>query len=181
MKTALRPLVLAASMSVVLGSSPGALADESAHKPTGLVRIVLDSTAHLRDPAAATDEGYHQLPSCVSGPEHGAMGVHFASDPLIEDGMLDAARPELLVYEPRPNGSFKLIAVEYLVLAEAWDAANEGPPVLEGQHFHYVGAPNRLGLPAFYELHVWAWKKNPHGMFVDWNPRVTCEFFVPES
>jgi hypothetical protein len=21
---------------------------------------------------------------------------------------------------------------------------------------HYVGAPNRYGLPAFYELHVWA-------------------------
>jgi hypothetical protein len=41
-----------------------------------------------------------------------------------------------------------------------------------------VGAPNRYGLPAFYELHVWAWKTNPSGMFADWNPRVSCEEFV---
>ena len=25
-----------------------------------------------------------------------------------------------------------------------------------------------------YELHVWAWRDNPHGV-VDWNPRVSCE------
>jgi hypothetical protein len=29
--------------------------------------------------------------------------------------------------------------------------------------------------PAFYELHVWAWRDNPHGAFVDWNPAVSCE------
>jgi len=23
--------------------------------------------------------------------------------------------------------------------------------------------------------HVWAWQDNPDGMFVDWNPRVSCE------
>jgi hypothetical protein len=30
-------------------------------------------------------------------------------------------------------------------------------------------------IPAFYELHVWAWKNNPSGMFTDWNPNVSCE------
>ena len=40
--------------------------------------------------------------------------------------------------------------------------------------FHY-NTPNRYGIPAFYALHVWAWKSNPHGVFVDWNPRVSCE------
>jgi hypothetical protein len=169
-------------MSIVFGSSPSAIAqDESAHPPTGLVRTVLESTGRFRDPSAAIAEGYEAGTSCVSGPEEGAMGVHFGNEVLIEDGVLDATQPELLVYEARPNGRLRLIAVEYLVLAEAWDAANAAPPVLEGQHFHLVGAPNRLGLPAFYELHVWAWKKNRHGMFVDWNPRVTCEHFVPEG
>jgi hypothetical protein len=43
-----------------------------------------------------------------------------------------------------------------------------------GQHFHYVGSPNRYGLPAFYELHVWAWRDNPNGTFADWNPKVSC-------
>jgi hypothetical protein len=26
-----------------------------------------------------------------------------------------------------------------------------------------IGEPNRFGLPAFYELHVWAWEQNPRG------------------
>jgi len=38
-----------------------------------------------------------------------------------------------------------------------------------GQHFQFAGAPNRYRLPAFYELHVWAWKDvsceyNPGGL-----------------
>ena len=47
--------------------------------------------------------------------------------------------------------------------------------------FSFVGAPNRYGSPAFYELHVWAWKDNPNGMFVDWNPAVSCEEYSADS
>jgi hypothetical protein len=36
-------------------------------------------------------------------------------------------------------------------------------------------SPNRYGLPAHFELHVWAWRENPDGAFVDWNNKVTCE------
>ena len=43
-----------------------------------------------------------------------------------------------------------------------------------GQLFHYFEAPNRFGLKAFYTLHVWAWKDNPNGAFVNWNPDVSC-------
>ena len=52
------------------------------------------------------------------------------------------------------------------------------PPTLIGQAFNYVGAPNRYHLPAFYELHVWAWKQNPNGTFTDWNPKVPCEEYT---
>jgi hypothetical protein len=93
--------------------------------------------------------------------------------------MLDAARPEALVYEPGEGRRLELVAVEYLVLAEQWHETNEHPPVLQGQHFHYVPAPNRAGLPPYYELHVWAWKHNPNGTFVDWNPRVSCDAYSP--
>ena len=46
---------------------------------------------------------------------------------------------------------------------------------MDGDLLNYVGAPNRYGLPAFYELHVWAWENNPKGSFADWNTAVTCE------
>jgi hypothetical protein len=35
------------------------------------------------------------------------------------------------------------------------------------------GAPNRYGLPAFYEIHVWAWPDNPKSSYADWDKRVT--------
>jgi hypothetical protein len=47
-------------------------------------------------------------------------------------------------------------------------------PVLKGQVFLYIDAPNRFTIPAFFELHVWAWRSNPQGPFVDWNDHVSC-------
>ena len=52
---------------------------------------------------------------------------------------------------------------------------DNAPPVLEGQDFQLVGAPNRFNLDTFFELHVWAWRDNPQGAFVDWNNNVSCE------
>jgi hypothetical protein len=144
-----------------------------------LARLVRQSTASFQNAQAAVGAGYVLSGGCVSGPEQGAMGVHFVDSALVGDGVLDATRPEALVYEPR-NGKLQLVAVEYIVLAEQWDANNAHPPVLHGQHFHYVPAPNRTGLDAFYELHVWAWKRNPHGTFADWNPRVRCDAYSPQ-
>ena len=54
------------------------------------------------------------------------------------------------------------------------DAANPRAPHLMGHMFHYAPGPNRYGPPAFYELHVWAWKNNPRSDFADWNPTVSC-------
>ena len=101
------------------------------------------------------------------------MGVHYVNGPLVEDGQIDADRPEALMYESR-NGRLRLLGVEYIVMASAWHATHTEPPTLGGQVFHYVGSPNRYALPAFYELHVWAWRDNPSGMFADWNTRVVC-------
>jgi hypothetical protein len=46
--------------------------------------------------------------------------------------------------------------------------------VLEGQVFLLVDSPNRFNLATYFELHVWAWRDNPQGDFVDWNDHVTC-------
>ena len=34
---------------------------------------------------------------------------------------------------------------------------------------------------AVLRRHVWAWKDNPYGMFVDWIPRVSCEVYAVDS
>ncbi len=149
-------------------------------QPDGpMVTVVREATAAFRDLDAATAAGYALASGCVSGPEEGAMGVHYGNATLLGDGALDVTKPEVLVFEPR-NGQLRLAAAEYVVIAEQWHAANDHPPVLNGQHFHYVPAPNRTGLPAHYELHVWAWKDNPRGTFADWNPRVSCDSYDPQ-
>lgn len=55
-----------------------------------------------------------------------------------------------------------------------WDALHPQPPVLFGHPLHLVREPNRDGVPAFYELHLWVWEHNRNGVFNDWNPAVNC-------
>jgi hypothetical protein len=146
-------------------------------KAGALVQVVRDATERFHDVAVAEDAGYSLQFGCVSGSDYGAMGMHFVNFPLVMDGELDAMRPEIILYEPLPNGSLKLTGADYLVLAEAWDAKHESPPELMGQLLHLFEAPNRFGLPAFYTLHVWAWKHSPTGTFVNWHADVSCDAF----
>jgi hypothetical protein len=114
--------------------------------------------------------------ACIDDPS-GGMGIHFLNPNLL-DGQVNAATPELVIYEPTRNGRMQLVAVEYLTLKADWDAAHGGanaaPPSLFGTPFELVPAGNRYGLPDFYELHAWIWKNNPRGINEDWNPTVTC-------
>jgi hypothetical protein len=165
----------------LIALSSAALANfDSSNPPTTLVETVREATARFKDVKQAEAAGYGLFHGCVSGPQEGAMGIHFANGALVGDGALDAQHPEALLYEPK-DGKLQLVGVEYVVIADGWNALHQTPPVLMGQLFNYVGAPNRYGLPAFYELHVWAWKSNPSGVFTDWNPRVSCEEFVGDA
>jgi len=124
---------------------------------------------------AAITAGYGPFLGCVSGPDHGAMGVHYVNGGLVGDGLIDASHPEALIYEPL-DGQLRLVGVEFIVDATTWLANHNGnAPVLEGQSFQFVGTPNRYGIGSIFELHVWAWRDNPNGAFVDWNDHVTCE------
>jgi hypothetical protein len=158
------------------GADPVLPNDEhAAHKvPAKLVELVRNATRHFVDVNQATAADYQPLFGCVSGPDHGAMGVHYINLSLYGDGEVDASRPEAVIYEPW-QGGLRLVGAEYIVDASTWMAHHPAPPMLEGQAFQFVNSPNRYGLPAFFELHVWAWRDNPNGAFVDWNTRVTCE------
>jgi hypothetical protein len=170
----LAALLLAALSSAALASS------NSSKRASTVAEAVREATAPFKDVEAAKQAGYGLFHGCASGQQDGAMGIHFANGTLFADGAIDVQHPEALLYEPK-NGKMELVGVEYIVPAEAWNASHDGPPVLMGQLFNYLGAPNRYGLPAIYELHVWAWKSNPNGVFADWNTRVSCEDFVGEA
>jgi hypothetical protein len=142
--------------------------------PAKLVQLVRDATRQFIDVNNTTWAGYAPAFGCVSGPDHGAMGVHYINGTLVGDGEIDASRPEALIYEPS-KGGLRLVGVEFIVDSATWLAHHDSPPMLEGQAFQFVNSANRYGLPAFFELHVWAWRDNPNGAFVDWNTRVTCE------
>ena len=146
-------------------------------KPSSpLVERVRRATARYRDIGVAVAEGWVAGTPCVTGPNTGAMGVHFVLPPRIGDGEVNADEPEALIYEPLPSGAMRLVGVEYIIPADAWASKHPGggTPAVDGHLTNLVGFPNRYGLPAFYELHVWAWEHNPDGHFVDWNTMVSC-------
>ena len=107
-----------------------------------------------------------QITPCMTDPGGaGGMGFHFGNTKLI-DGAVQVDSPELLLYEPGSNGQQRLVAVEYIVPIPEWKSAQ--PPRLFGRDFHVIDAFQ------VWALHVWAWKDNPSGMFMDWNPDVNC-------
>jgi hypothetical protein len=130
------------------------------------------ATEKFQDINVAKSSGYpNAVTGCVSAPDgNGAMGVHFANPSLINDGgQLDVTKPELLVYEPQEDGSFRLVALEYIVSGN--DVPQSGPPPrLFGRDLAWSASING------WQIHAWVWRKNPSGMHADFNPNVTCQF-----
>jgi hypothetical protein len=153
-------------------------ADPKSTAATALLKTVRDSTERFKDVKVAEAEGYALQFGCVSGDDFGAMGLHYVNGNLVNSGVLDATRPQIVIYEAMPSGELRLIGADYLLIADAWNAKHSGPPELMGQLFHLFETPNRFGLPAFYTLHVWAWKNNPKGAFVNWHPNVSCDSYA---
>ena len=158
----------------------GSVAAADAKSQSELVRVVRQATERYKDVTVAENDGYKLMFGFVSGPDYGAMGMHFVNLPLVLDGKLDPAKPEIVIYEPTPSGRLKLIGADYLVFADAWPKGAPQPELM-GQLLHFFEAPNRFGLPPFYTLHVWAWKENPTGTFVNWHANVSCDSFSGQN
>ncbi len=97
-----------------------------------LIKIVRDATERFKDVSVAEAEGYALQFGCVSGPDEGAMGLHYVNGKLVNDGVLDATHPQIVIYEAMPNGGMRLIGADYLLIADAWNAKHSGPPMLNG-------------------------------------------------
>jgi len=171
--------ITAAPMLFAQHEGHGSAHAQTVHDQTStsqLVQDVRNATAQYINVNNAVAAGYGPFLGCVSGTDHGAMGIHYVNGALVGDGKLDIATPEALIYEPS-GGKLQLVGVEFIVDSATWLANNNNTaPALDGQVFTLVGIPNRFNIPApFFELHVWAWRDNPQGAYVDWNNHVTCE------
>ncbi len=158
----------ATDMTQVKGILPSGLGNDVDRD----VAKIRSATEKFKTTEAAETAGYKLVGGCVEYQPAGAMGYHFQNNALL-DTTLDIEHPEVLVYEKKADGTFKLNGVEFLVPISAWTAPN--PPRIMGQDLKKA---DRLGI---WYLHVWTWEASPSGLFSDWNPNVKCVKASPMS
>jgi hypothetical protein len=180
------------SVATAAAGASGALAQDLAR--------IRQATQRFRDINVAFAEGYLIPPpgECVTAEAEGqpkqlgAMGVHVIRPDLLGitavspriNGVgthTDFTRPAVLVYEPQPGGGYELVAIENLVFAQAWHAAgNTAPPSFHGNQYYAMtdnpltAADEAHGFEPHYELHIWLYRHNPAGMFMQFNAAVKC-------
>lgn len=132
------------------------------------LRQLRRATRPFKRLSVAQSSGYDVQATPCQESETGGMGYHFANFGLL-DGTLEETRPEILLYEPRPGGREKLVAVEYAIPYTEW-AREDDPPEIHGVAF------NRNDVFQLWVMHAWVWKHNPDGTFASWNPRVSCRY-----
>ena len=159
-------LFLSSALSVAADEVPGILPSGFGDAVDRDVKAVREATAPFRSVDRARDAGYIQETDCVEKQPEGGMGYHFTKREL-RDGTIEVDKPEVLVYEKRADGSFKLNGVEYIVPLDAWKSSE--PPTIMGQTM------KRFDRAGIWYLHVWIWEQSPSGLFADWNPRVKCK------
>lgn len=125
------------------------------------------ATARYHDVDAALEDGFEQILPCIEAPSgDGAIGIPYARLDRF-DATIDLSEPEILFYEPQPDGRLRLVGGEPVVPIEEW--TEDEPPSLFGHDFH------RNEEHGLYGLHMWIWKHNPDGVFSFWHPDVSCE------
>lgn len=184
----------------------GLLTAAQAHAEPDL-DAVRAATERFKDVKVALAEGYIRDPMdhCVvaadigEAAEKGGMGVHYFRPDLLgitappnprvsgSGTHTDFNKPAILIYEPQPDGSLELVAVENLVFIKAWEAAgNKEPPTYQGKSFdRMVDDPATAVDEAHmfephYDLHFWLYRDNPNGTFAQFNPNVSCAHGVTE-
>lgn len=167
----------AATLTVASGvTATSAHEGDDAHEnpqtvPPRLAAEIRSATAAFHNPAKASAAGFVRAAHCVPG-----MGEHWINQDNLEDGLHDPRNPDVLLYEHGPNGKPRLVGVEWLEWDEDQDLEthNSDRPSLEGIMFDGPMAGHEPGMPVHYDLHLFVWKQNPHGMAHNYNPRVNC-------
>jgi len=137
-------------------------------------------TQHIKDVTGLIVNGYYtktETPACKHHIAMGAMGYHLRKDWKM-DKTFDPTEPE----EPIVDINGNLVGAEYVVYGATAaaemlnyfhipfsDGSGEGDvKTTAPTSFEHKGKGK-------YELHAWAWKENPNGPFMHFNPNVSCE------
>ena len=195
----MRSKIGAAALAAVMGLCASAsLATEQTEPSLDEVRAL---TAKYQDVNVALANGYIRDPGNICDTadmmgrpkELGAMGIHyFRPDLLGINGPpnprvsgtgthTDFRTPSILIYEPQPDGTLKLVAVENLVFDKAWKASGKGEfPTFQGQPYNAMADDPATAVDEahlfepHHDLHLWLYRENPNGLFAQFNPAVSC-------
>ena len=178
MKTILRSAGIAVLLLLVLAGVAYAatgVTDPVVLKQLGQVRR---ATAKYQDVNVALADGFIATPNCVADPKLGGMGIHYINPARLMDPAVNIREPEILLYSQTADG-LKLLGVEYMFAIGAPDTHVPNPappsPIIFGRPLDGPMEQHEPGQPPHYDLHVWIWKANPAGMFVPFNPNVSCQ------
>ncbi len=78
-------------------------ADHQQHQNSKLVEDVRNATKQFLDVNTAGTAGYEPAFGCVSGPDHGAMGIHYVNGAQVKKNEIELEYPQALIYEPIGN------------------------------------------------------------------------------
>lgn len=132
------------------------------------------ATGAYHNEALALVGGFERGDVCVSSPA-GLMGYHYENHGRMQDNVVDADKPEMLLYAPARSNERKLVGVEYWKADRDQDlSTDDDRPSLFGQPFDGPMPGHGPGMPIHYDLHVWVWTANPDGLFAPFNPRLRC-------
>ena len=147
--------------------TPALSADAAAKKSADaeLLQSVRRATSRFHSTTQAINAGYLPDDHCVSVPGLGGMGYHWVNPNLVNP-TFDPLQPEAVLYEADSNGNLHLVALEYIVIN-----TGQATPMFGSQPFDVGGTPIQA---PHWSLHVWLYKDNPTGMFMPFNPNVSC-------
>jgi hypothetical protein len=146
-----------------------------------------DANEKYQDLNVATAEGFIPISPCVSGPT-GVMGIHYGSINRLF-APLNADTPAILLYEPKSDGTMKLMGFEYnvFIFQDGRPYIGDGvtPPrpesiaaaearTLYGEHFNTPTPGHFPGMPWHVHMHVWSYLHNSNGLFDEFNPNASC-------
>ncbi len=114
----------------------------------GQVATIRHATHRFRDVGAAEEAGDEPMGECMNMPEEGAVGHVYMNRSLMEDGVVDPEKPEMLLYEARHHGDgLRLAGIGYHATDADQDASTDDDrPSLMGHPFAGPMASRKTGL-----------------------------------